>query len=349
MTEETDFHVSTEPESAENEEEETSLVETLHKTLEITEDFSLLTWAESEEEDDKEKLEPTEQQDVSPPALEFVRTEPEWEEGAECVAVWAEDGKLYPAKVVSVEGDHCRVRFHDYGNEEEVELSVLKTPAESSQVTFTRQPATISASRHLVSVIVSLCFQEWRPGCRCRAVYSEDGLVYPAVVLWVEGQRCGVRFDIYNNMEEHDVSSLLSPSELHGNSRATRPKDHRWKSVATSGAAADGRRSRGENHGEQGRERRRGVHQSPPMDKENPSQEKKKDAEKPTNHGIPFFPQFPPQLNPGDNVPFMPLPPPLQSSDGVGATTSMMMLWYICGFHTGSYMAQQESKSSQKP
>lgn len=63
-------------------------------------------------------------------------------------------------------------------------------------------------------------FQDWKPGSQCRAVYSEDGLFYPAVVLWVKGQRCRVRFDDYNNEEEQDVNCLLSPSELYGPSRA---------------------------------------------------------------------------------------------------------------------------------
>lgn len=64
------------------------------------------------------------------------------------------------------------------------------------------------------------CVQDWEPGSRCRAVYSEDGLVYPAVVLWVKGQRCRVRFDNYNNEEDQDLSGLLKPNELHGPSTA---------------------------------------------------------------------------------------------------------------------------------
>ena len=51
-------------------------------------------------------------------------------------------------------------------------------------------------------------------------MFSEDGLVYPAVVLWVKGQRCRVRFDDYNNEEEQDVNNLLNPDELHGPARA---------------------------------------------------------------------------------------------------------------------------------
>lgn len=63
---------------------------------------------------------------------------------------------------------------------------------------------------------VGLCVQDWKPGSPCRAVYSEDGLVYPAVVLWVKGQRCRVRYDVYNNEDELDVGHLLRPDEPRG-------------------------------------------------------------------------------------------------------------------------------------
>lgn len=59
-------------------------------------------------------------------------------------------------------------------------------------------------------------------------MYSEDGLVYPAVVLWVKGQRCRIRFDNYNNEEEQDVGRLLNPDELHGPSRAAAAKVETW-------------------------------------------------------------------------------------------------------------------------
>ncbi|KAM8888347.1 uncharacterized protein ACB058_002490 isoform 7-T7 [Synchiropus picturatus] len=74
--------------------------------------------------------------------------------------------------------------------------------------------ATASTSVHV---------REWKAGSPCRAVFSEDGLVYPAVVMWVEGQRCRVRYDVYNNEEEVDMGSLLQPDELPGSNRAVKP------------------------------------------------------------------------------------------------------------------------------
>uniref|UniRef100_A0A672ZUK6 Tudor domain-containing protein n=1 Tax=Sphaeramia orbicularis TaxID=375764 RepID=A0A672ZUK6_9TELE len=119
----------------------------------------------------------------------------QWSVGADCRAVWSEDGQVYSATVISVDCDRCRVRFTGCGNEEDMQLSALQSPDEA--------PAA----------------NDWKAGSRCRAVYSEDGLVYPAVVLWVKGQRCRIRFDYYNNEEELDVSSLLTFDELLGPSR----------------------------------------------------------------------------------------------------------------------------------
>ena len=44
----------------------------------------------------------------------------------------------------------------------------------------------------------------WRVGDRCSALYSEDGVVYPAVVRAVKGWKgtCVVEFDGYGNEEE---------------------------------------------------------------------------------------------------------------------------------------------------
>lgn len=153
----------------------------------------------------------------------------QWTVGALCRAVWAEDGREYLAEVVSVDSKCCRVRFCGYGNEQEVELNALRRPdttastLQGCQVTHTHthnQRSTLfepAGGSHIMwNLSVS---QDWRRGSRCRAVFSEDGLVYPAVVLWVKGQHCRVRYDDYNNEEEHNVGDLLSPDELHGPSR----------------------------------------------------------------------------------------------------------------------------------
>ncbi|XP_049911536.1 serine/threonine-protein kinase prpf4B-like isoform X2 [Epinephelus moara] len=388
--------------------DETSLTEALENTLDISQDVKLTESAASEETDSGEKpLQEDRQQEgqrdrqqdgqrdrqqdgqrdrqqggqsgrqqdggndrqqdggndrqqdgetASPPVAESSSAESKWVVGAKCRAVWLEDGRVYPATLVSLDGERCRVRFSGYGNQQDMDLSALKGP--EAVVQTQRQNS-----------------QEWKPGSRCRAVYSEDGLVYPAVILWVKGQRCCVRFNDYNNEEEQDVSSLLSPDELHGPSRASAAKGSSWKSSVTS-SNVEWKRSRREERqqGERGERRREENHVgdrggevkeklSSKVEKE--AEEKKTGnqqtdgAEKLANHSFCFFPPFPPppQSGSGGPVSFIPPPPPplwtfagrdSSGSTGVDASSSMLMLWYMCGFHTGSYMAQQVFKSSSK-
>uniref|UniRef100_A0A3Q1GF09 Survival motor neuron protein-like n=1 Tax=Acanthochromis polyacanthus TaxID=80966 RepID=A0A3Q1GF09_9TELE len=240
--------------------DEDALEEVFDTALEVPQDVKLTEGEVKEERDVGEKLQNGNGQSACPPAAGSSSTEPEWAVGAECRVVWSEDGQVYPAVVVSVDGERRRVRFIGYGNEEDMEVSALKTSD--------AEPQPLSS-------------QDWKPGSRCRAVFSEDGLVYPAVVLWVKGQRCRIRFDEYNNEEEQDVSGLLNPDELYGPSRAKDP--------------------------------------------------------------LPFLPLFPPPLPAwmfGGKESGTPSP--------IDATSSIMMLWYMCGFHTGSYLAQQQFRSTSK-
>nr|XP_040041283.1 survival motor neuron protein-like isoform X1 [Gasterosteus aculeatus aculeatus]XP_040041285.1 survival motor neuron protein-like isoform X1 [Gasterosteus aculeatus aculeatus]XP_040041286.1 survival motor neuron protein-like isoform X1 [Gasterosteus aculeatus aculeatus] len=299
-------------------------------------------------------------QTVRQPAAESSIKESKWVMGSQCRAVWSEDGRVYPATVLSVDGERCRVFFNGYGNQEDVDVSALTSP-----VAVVPQPATQNS-------------KDWKPGLVCRAVFSEDGLVYPAVVLWVKGQRCRVRFDNYNNEEEKDVGSLLRHNELHGSGRPPAAKGSNWQSSVTS-SNSDWKSRGDENQGERGggdgkREARGGERRSAWKDEEQNSswvkdkqsdqghtqmeeEEKKRGnkADKPTYHSSSFFPPFPPPppLQPGsaDSVSFVPPPPPLwqfSSTAAADSSSSMLMLWYMCGFHTGSYMAQQGFKSNSK-
>lgn len=262
-----------------------------------------------------------------------------WEVGARCQAMWSKDRKIYPATVVAVDGERCRVRFGGYGDEEDMELSALQSAPVETQ---------------------SSQLQDWKPGSRCRAVYSVDGLVYPAVILWVKGQRCRVRYDEYNNEEELDVSSLLHPDELHGPSRATKVKGGSWKSNPPSGNLDWKREMRGESQGGRGGERRSTLREDPNSDRmkeRNGHQNKAEEEKRKRDPTCDFFPSFaPPQIGSMDPLSFIPPPPPAWTFCGkeqgdcpdVNTITNMLMLWYMCGFHTGSFVAQQRSTPSSK-
>ncbi|KAF7199125.1 survival motor neuron protein-like [Nothobranchius furzeri] len=66
-------------------------------------------------------------------------TELQWKVGAPCRACWSQDGEVYAATVVAVDGERCRVRFNEYGNEEDMDLSSLQSP-ESLPLTRDPQP-----------------------------------------------------------------------------------------------------------------------------------------------------------------------------------------------------------------
>ncbi|MEQ2266433.1 hypothetical protein XENORESO_004262 [Xenotaenia resolanae] len=83
------------------------------------------------EADRGEKQEAVQQDEQTAcPPIKYVSTTEtvKWEVGARCRALWSEDGKIYPATVVAVDGDRCRVRFGGYGNEEDMDLSALQSP-----------------------------------------------------------------------------------------------------------------------------------------------------------------------------------------------------------------------------
>ncbi|XP_034063041.1 survival motor neuron protein-like isoform X2 [Gymnodraco acuticeps] len=312
--------------------EEASLVEAFENNFEISQGVKPAASAASEETESREKHDDDEddrQQDeekesppegqptVGPPAAEPSSTETKWALGAACRAEWSEDRTVYPAIVVSLDGERCRVRFNDYGNYKDLALSELKAPDDAPQTPIQNclKPPLDEEDHWIESKAL-----DWKPGSRCRAVYSEDSMFYPAVVLWVKGERCCVRFDGYENEEEQEVSALLSLGALHGNSM---------------GAAAKLKEKASNNHQSK-------------VEKE--SEEKQNDETQTPPNMFSFFPPFaPPPPGSWDSVSFIPPPPPLWtfgSSAGTDASSSMLMLWYMCGFHTGSYMAQQAFNSN---
>ncbi|XP_008404570.1 survival motor neuron protein-like isoform X2 [Poecilia reticulata] len=265
--------------------------------------------------------------------------------GAQCWAAWSEDRTVDP--VMAADGERPRIRSSVYGNEEDVAGSVQRSPSATVQ---TQNPHP----------------QDWKPGSRCRAVYSADGLVYPAVVLWVKDQRCRVRYDEYNNEEELDVSSLLHPDELRGPSRAAAvTKGSSWIPSSPSSNLDWRRQRRDSSKEDRGRERTSTPRDNPNMMKagsKNENTAEKETAEKrkgdPTNIFLPPFP--PPQIGSVSPLSFIPPPlpplPPAWTVQGkevgdcpdVGAVTNLFMLWYMCGFHTGSFLAQQRSTPPSK-
>nr|XP_046156921.1 survival of motor neuron protein-like isoform X4 [Oncorhynchus gorbuscha] len=217
----------------------------------------------------------------------------------------------------------------------------------------------------------------WRLGYRCRAVYSEDGLVYPAVLVWLRGERCRVKFEGYGNEEELELSSLLSPVELGGHRGRVDAKVQQGAVdgfSSTSNNIADWKRMGRDWRTPQQEGREELSSPQPPKfapgkdygkssydfgkehgDKKKPSGQR----EVPNNHPFSFFPPVPPPKDSLDFLPPPPLPPPppcvwppravlADASDGLDSAvtdlSSMLLSWYLCGYHTGCYMCDADQQ-----
>ncbi|XP_061096099.1 survival motor neuron protein-like isoform X1 [Conger conger] len=281
-----------------------------------------------------------------------------WAVGSRCRTVWSEDGLLYPAALVSVEGQRGRVKFDGYGNEQDVELSAL-LPEHLDQPWREKR---------------------WVMGSRCRAVWSGDGLVYPAVLVWRKGDRGRVQFEGYGNEEELELCALLPPEER---KRATLPQEVLKTSPASSrshGSHTDWRKNEKENttkkqdptfaippacttDGNRGRDSCLGEPVTGQKDqgKSGSCKERLMGACPPPSPPFDFFPPVPPRFSAQDVLPSTPPPPPPLpgvfppwGSPGGGwegldpdmsSLSSMLLSWYLCGYHTGCYMALQQAKA----
>ncbi|XP_029551621.1 survival motor neuron protein 1 isoform X2 [Salmo trutta] len=278
-----------------------------------------------------------------------------WEVGSHCKAVWSQDGRVYPATLVWLEGERCKVKFDNYGNEEEMDLSAM-LPEAADQPRKEKRSDEKESDEKLADnpqKLMELKLSEsdvpnkgpvhpkanskvWMLGSRCRAVYSEDGLVYPAVLVWMRGERCRVKFEGYGNEEELELSSLLLPDDL---------GRHCGRATA---------KGKGYNLGNE-----QGDKKKPSSQKEEPNGR----IREPNDHPFPFFPPVPPPNGSLDFLSLLPPPPPppcvwppraglVDAGDGLDSAvtdlSSMLLSWYLCGYHTGCYMAMQQTAASRK-
>ncbi|KAJ8370282.1 hypothetical protein SKAU_G00103100 [Synaphobranchus kaupii] len=318
----------------------------------------------------KENLEPGEQskepgEQSKGPEKESTATWQQWAVGSRCRAVWSEDGLLYPAALVSVEGERGRVKFDGYGNEEDVQLSAL-LPEGFDQPWREKQ--------------------QWVLGSRCRAVWSEDGLVYPAVLIWKKGDRGRVQFEGYGNEEELKLSALLPPEEHKrraesitsakvlktGPASSCSSSDTDWRKkekdktttkkqdsaiILPAGCTSAVPGDRGSSHSEPGKEQKDAM-------KTGSWKAGQIGACPPFTPPFNFFPPVPPTISAQDILPSTPPPPPPLPSvwppwggpeegcavldSEVTALSSMLLSWYLCGYHTGCYMVMQQAKASRE-
>ncbi|EFN76979.1 Survival motor neuron protein [Harpegnathos saltator] len=175
-------------------------------------------------------------------------------------------------------------------------------------------------------------FKRWTVGAPCRAVYSVDGETYEAIItkIYENSGVCMVKFIGYNNTEKVQLNSLLESngleSQIAQNQNAIEEKADQQ--------ACDFDAS---NYNSQQNYKQSGE----TMDC---------DPEDPRSFKSSFMPQS--FSLPIDGVPpAPPLPPQLMAKlpeNDTDALSSMLMSWYISGFHTGYYHGLKQANRNKQ-
>uniref|UniRef100_A0A8C5LIP7 Tudor domain-containing protein n=1 Tax=Leptobrachium leishanense TaxID=445787 RepID=A0A8C5LIP7_9ANUR len=175
--------------------------------------------------------------------------------------------------------------------------------------------------------------KKWKVGESCSAVWSEDGNVYPATISSIDAKRgtCIVVYTGYGNSEEQHLCDLLFPdsSEVEN--------EHSTDESETSSRSPGNKDPHGQNS---------------PM---------------PPHWNTCFPPVAPHLFMPGvsrvtvlfcyilytcpdylteDRHPLIPPPPPMgpDASEDDEALGSMLIAWYMSGYHTGYYLGLKQSR-----
>nr|XP_015221302.1 PREDICTED: survival motor neuron protein-like isoform X2 [Lepisosteus oculatus] len=193
---------------------------------------------------------------------------------------------------------------------------------------------------------------QWQVGSRCRAVWSGDGLVYPAVLRSVAGGRGLLRFEGYGNEEEVDLDALL-PCETH--TQGSEEEEDRTRPELLDA----GRKGKKDPPDRQQREDAEEDHVSSSTEPPKAAKEREKDRARafwgesrdrahPRSSQPFLFPPAPPGHD--GSMAFLPPPPPWARAEAadedLGALSSLLLSWYLCGYHTGSYMASRQTRTA---
>ncbi|XP_058720071.1 survival motor neuron protein isoform X1 [Poecile atricapillus] len=185
--------------------------------------------------------------------------------------------------------------------------------------------------------------KQWKVGDSCSAVWSEDGNLYLATITSINQKRgtCVVTYTGYGNQEEQNLSDLRPP---------------------TRDETVNGMSHSGENENET-------PYSTDESEKSSQSSRNKNDCTKarfsPQNLRFPTPPPPPPGLGRSGSKfkappsflscwpppfpagpPLIPPPPPMRpdSAEDDEALGSMLIAWYMSGYHTGYYLGLKQSR-----
>lgn len=183
--------------------------------------------------------------------------------------------------------------------------------------------------------------KRWTVGAPCRAVYSEDKEIYEATVRKILGKTgtCIVEFIGYGNMEEVKLNSLLESNGLQ--SQLAQKKQALSENLTEDTAGCQYEQT---------------AFASKSSKECNTTVEDKLDDK--MDFELESMRCFKNSFMPGPRLPSSemmppapPLPPQLMAKlpeNDADALSSMLMSWYISGFHTGYYHGLKQAQSKQE-
>ncbi|NXN99849.1 SMN protein, partial [Rhinopomastus cyanomelas] len=193
--------------------------------------------------------------------------------------------------------------------------------------------------------------KEWKVGDSCSAVWSEDGKLYQATVESINYKRgtCVVTYDGYGNKEKHNLCDLLMPPD---DETLNVTGNYRECSSQTPRSSDESEKSSQSSQNRSSCSKARSSPQNlppcmPPRLPVPPGLGRVSSALAEIIEPGSEFGEFPPPMScwpppfaAGSPPPLIPPPPPIRTdqTEKDRALESMLMSWYMSGYHTGYYM-----------
>ncbi|XP_019373734.1 PREDICTED: survival motor neuron protein, partial [Gavialis gangeticus] len=184
--------------------------------------------------------------------------------------------------------------------------------------------------------------KQWRVGDNCSAVWSEDGNVYLATIASINQKRgtCVVVYTGYGNKEEQNLSDLLPPNDAERVSEELNAAENENETLYSTDESEKSSQSPRNKHNCT-------KPKASPWNSHFPLPPAASSLGGPgskTSGTLPFLSGWPPPFPPGP--PLIPPPPPMSpdSPEDDEALGSMLIAWYMSGYHTGYYLGLKQSR-----
>ncbi|XP_017689292.1 PREDICTED: survival of motor neuron protein-like isoform X5 [Lepidothrix coronata] len=187
--------------------------------------------------------------------------------------------------------------------------------------------------------------KQWKVGDSCSAVWSEDGNLYLATIASINQKRgtCVVTYTGYGNQEEQNLSDLLPPaSDETVNGTGNSGENENETPYSTDESEKSSQSPRNKNNCTKARfspQNLRFPTPPPPPPVPGLGRPGSKCKTPPS-----FLSCWPPPFPAGP--PLIPPPPPMRPDcpEDDEALGSMLIAWYMSGYHTGYYLGLKQSR-----